>query len=133
MPPWVCREVYPPGICTPCTPGVYTVYIASLGVYGVCKVLYLWFSVCPVLHFFPSDQRGKAPALRKGLSSPQDIPSFPGETGGLCPTNPLQKALAHKEVEKRPTPPEVTSNPPRCYDPPFLSRSPLREPRSLAA
>jgi len=57
--------------------------------------------------------KGRPPFL------PQDIPFFPGETSPLGRRNPLQKALLHKDVRNVGRSQKVTSNPPRCYEPPF--------------
>ena len=55
--------------------------------------------------------------------SPQEITSFSQETALKRPTNPLQKAGAHKDSENLPTPPGMTRRPPQGYRPPFSSRT----------
>jgi len=51
--------------------------------------------------------------------SPQEITLLPEETGLKRPTNPAQKAPAHKDHQNIPTPLIMLSDPPPCYEPPF--------------
>jgi len=104
----VCLPVCLPSRPPPCThASLYTVYTHMTAPSTA--------SMCTVVQDFKEERHIGAERCPFLL---QNKPSFPGETSLKGHRNPPQKAPAHKELLNIPTPPELSSNPPRCPGPP---------------